>query len=60
MSDPKRPGRPPLVEGDTTTPVTVRLSTAMYDHACKVASDQRLKPTDVIRQAMIEGFRTRK
>lgn len=58
MSDPKRPGRPPLVKGDTTTPVTVRLPTAVYDRACKAASDKRVKVTDVLRDAVTAEFRT--
>lgn len=60
MSDPKRRGRPPLVEGDTTTPVTVRFTNAMYDRVTKAATDKRVNVSEVIRQAVTVGFRTLK
>ena len=60
MSEPKRPGRPPLTPGDTTTPVMVRVPSAMYDQACKVASEKRINVPEVIRQALTAEFRNLK
>ena len=52
MRDAKRPGRPPLVEGDTTTPVTIRVPSKEYDRACERATRDRVNVPDIIRRGL--------
>jgi hypothetical protein len=48
----KRPGRPRLVEDDTTTPVTVRVPSKEYDRACERARTERVNLPDIIRRGL--------
>jgi hypothetical protein len=52
MPDSRRPGRPPLVEGDTTTPVTIRVPSKEYDRVCERASRERVNVPDLIRRGL--------
>ena len=52
MSDPKRPGRPPLAPGDTTTSVHIRVPSKLFDKACTAATEQRTTVRDIIRRAV--------
>lgn len=52
VNEGKRPGRPPLTPGDTSTPVTVRLPSKLFDRACTAATQQRMNVRDVIRRAV--------
>lgn len=52
MAEPKRQGRPPLTEGDTTTPVTVRLPSKDFDRVCERASRERVKVQDLLRRGI--------
>lgn len=51
MSDKPR-GRPPLVDDDETTPVTIRVPTRLYDQTCKRADQDRVKVPEAIRRAI--------
>lgn len=51
MADKPR-GHPPLVEGDHTTPVTIRIPTRLYKRACQQANQERVKVPEVIRRAL--------
>jgi len=48
--DPKRPGRPPMVPGDHTVPVTIRVASRDYDRACSVASRERVSLSELLRR----------
>jgi len=51
MADKPR-GRPPLVDGDETTPVTIRVPTRVFDRACRRADEERLKVSEALRRAV--------
>jgi len=46
----RRPGRPSLVEGEGSTPVSVRLSDSDYDQLCAEAKRQRISVAELIRR----------
>lgn len=52
MSEPKRRGRPALVEGEPSTPVNVRIPARDYDRACKIARRQDVSVSEVLRQGI--------
>lgn len=52
MAEPKRPGRPRMVDDDTTTPITIRVPTRDFDRACERASRERVRVPDLIRRAL--------
>lgn len=58
MSEPRRRGRPTLVEGDSSTPVNVRIPSRDYDRACRIARRQSIQQqrdvsvSEVIRQGV--------
>lgn len=51
MADKPR-GRPPLVDGDETTPVTIRVPTKLYERTCQRADHERLNVPETIRRAI--------
>jgi hypothetical protein len=51
MAESKR-GRPPLVPGDTTTPVSVRVPTREYDRACERASRNGINVRELLRRGL--------
>lgn len=54
MSEPKRPGRPPLdaSSGEPSTPVHLKLPAADYDHAERLAKQHRESVQDLIRRGL--------
>jgi hypothetical protein len=53
MTNQTRPkGRPPLVDGDTTTPVTVRFPTRDFDRACQQAARERVPLPELVRRGL--------
>ena len=48
----RRPGRPPLADHDTTTPVCVKLPSAEFDRTCSRASRDRVSVPTIIRRAL--------
>jgi len=48
---PKRTGRPPLRDGETSVPCTFRLSSSDYDRASALAAKHRTSVSAVIRAA---------
>jgi ribbon-helix-helix CopG family protein len=51
MADKPR-GHPPLVDGDGTTPVTIRVPTRLYERVCRRAEEERLKVSEALRRAV--------
>lgn len=55
------PGRPRLVDGETTDPVTIRLPASLHDRACEVALREGISVRQVLRAAIsayLTGFVT--
>lgn len=55
MSEPRRRGRPTLVEGDSSTAVNIRIPSRDYDRAWKIARRRDVSVSKVLR----EGIRQR-
>jgi hypothetical protein len=55
MSDPKRPGRPPLDAHDHSVPVSLKIPSKLYERTCQVADHQRIKVPEVIRRALVRA-----
>lgn len=51
MSEKKR-GRPALVDGDTSTPVNLRIPSRDYDRACQIAKRQETSVSAVLRRGI--------
>jgi predicted HicB family RNase H-like nuclease len=47
-----KPGRPPLVSGEPTTTLTVRLPERLHDDVCKVALHQGVSVSSILRAAV--------
>jgi hypothetical protein len=58
MSEPRRArgGRPPLVAGDTSTPITVRVPTREFDRACQQAARDRVPVAELVRRALARAL----
>jgi hypothetical protein len=52
MSEPKRPGRPPLDDRYPSVNVSVRLPTPQYDSLIQLAHRERVSISDVIRRKL--------
>lgn len=52
MTDPKHRGRPRLDEDDTSTVLSVRLPSNLYDSAHRLAQTQRTTVPDIVRRAI--------
>jgi len=52
QQQPRRRGRPALVEGDTSTPVCVKVSTSDYDRASAKARQDGVTVPTVMRRAL--------
>jgi hypothetical protein len=48
----KRVGRPPLREGEHTTPVSVRIPDPDYDELCRASTLMRVSVPDLIRRGV--------
>ena len=48
----RRPGRPPLADDDTTTPVTLRVPSKEFDRACERATLERVTVRDLFRRGL--------
>lgn len=55
MPDSKRPGRPAIQEGVSSTPVSTRVPTPTYDEVVTLARDRRVDVAVVVREA-VESF----
>jgi hypothetical protein len=52
MTRPKRAGRPPLVVGESSQPLTVRVPATAYDRLCERATRDRLSVPAMVRRAL--------
>jgi hypothetical protein len=52
MTMERRRGRPPLVDGDTTTQVNLRVPSREYDRACHLALRARVSVSAVLRRGL--------
>jgi predicted HicB family RNase H-like nuclease len=48
----KRPGRPPLKPGESSTSINVRIPVSDYDRACRVAIRQDRSVAEVLRRGL--------
>lgn len=56
MADPKRRGRPSVGESGVSTPVNIRLDSADYDRACRIARREEKPVSEVLRRTMRRGL----
>jgi hypothetical protein len=52
MTPPKRGGRPPLVAGQSSQPLTVRVTATAYDRLCELATRDRRSVPATVRRAL--------
>jgi predicted transcriptional regulator len=58
MTDPKHRGRPRLDETDTSTILSVRLPSSLYDAAHQIAKAQRTNVPEIVRRALHYSVRS--
>jgi predicted HicB family RNase H-like nuclease len=53
MTEPKKPGRPPLDPTDrVSTPVSLRMPSRLHEQACRMARAQHVSLPEAIRRAV--------
>jgi hypothetical protein len=57
MSERKRPGRKPLVAGQTTEAMGIRLPRDVHDELCRLALLEGVSVGTLVRRAVLRAFR---
>jgi len=57
MTTDRRRGRPPLIAGDTTTSVNLRVPSNDYDRACHLASRNGISVSELLRRGLARVLR---
>jgi len=58
MTTHRGPGRPRLVEGQDTEPITLRVPQALYDEICRVAHSKGIPVSALLRRVLSQRFVT--